>query len=183
MPEGLFDALPQDMLLDLVKYLQSSTGPATATPKNGASEPLMVSGALEGESLTAKATAGKVKTQNMANFKAGEWSGGKHLWWTGGKVGDKLTVSFPVKKAGLQKVHAVFTKAPDYGIVRLAVDGQPSVLGDLDLYRGNVSNTQVRFIGEFDLQPGDHMLEVTIIGHNEKAKPAMMFALDYLTVK
>jgi putative membrane-bound dehydrogenase-like protein len=183
MPEGLFDALPQDMLLDLVKYLQSSTGPATATPKNGASEPLMVAGALEGESLTAKATTGKVKTQNMANFKAGEWSGGKHLWWTGGKVGDKLTVSFPVKKAGLQKVHAVFTKAPDYGIVRLAVDGQPSVLGDLDLYRGNVSNTQVRFIGEFDLQPGDHMLEVTIIGHNEKAKPAMMFALDYLTVK
>ncbi|MEN3941761.1 PVC-type heme-binding CxxCH protein [Prosthecobacter sp. SYSU 5D2] len=182
MPEGLFDALPQDMLLDLVKYLQSQAPAASAGSKEKAESP-SVPGAIEGESLQAKATGGKTKSQNMAGFKTGEWSGGKHLWWTGAKVGDKLSITFPVTKAGRQKVHAVFTKAPDYGIVRLAVDGQPSVLGDLDLYRSNVSNTAVRFIGEFDLQPGNHTLEVTIIGKNEKAKPAMMFALDYLTVK
>lgn len=179
MPEGLFDALPQDMLLDLVKYLQSSVVPASAGPEKSTS----VLGALEGESLKAKATAGQVKTQNMTGFKTGEWSGGKHLWWTGAKVGDKLRLSFSVGKAGKQKVYAVFTKAPDYGIVSLSVDGQPSGLGNLDLYDPKVVNTAEQLIGEYDLEAGEHMLEVTIQGKNEKAKPAMMFALDYLRVE
>jgi len=179
MPEGLFDALPAEMLLHLVKYLQSDAGAAKKTNPEMRSIP----GAQEGEALKTQATGGKAKTQNMGNFKGGQWSGGQHLWWTGAQVGDHLKITFNVAKAGKQKLHAIFTKAPDYGIVTLKVDGQDSPLGPVDLYDPAVVNTFEQLLGEFDLKPGEHTLEVTIHGKNAQAKPAMMFALDYLRVE
>lgn len=187
MPEGLFDALPPASVLDLVKYLQSdagggkaeSSGPSAYVPATAPK----AAGTLEGEDLHADATGGKVRVQNMGNFKAGHWGGGKHLWWTDAKVGQKLQVTFPVAKGGKQKLQAVFTKAPNYGIVTLKVDGQDSLLGPVDLYDPAVVHTKELLLGEFDLQPGDHTLEVTIQGSNPSAKPAMMFALDYLRVE
>ncbi|HEY1083238.1 MAG TPA: PVC-type heme-binding CxxCH protein, partial [Prosthecobacter sp.] len=178
MPEGLFDALPAASLLDLVKYLQSGTS-------GGAQEKWIVPGAIEGESLKdkTKATGGSVRTQPMGGFKAGQWSGNDHLWWTGGKVGDKLTATFSTAKSGKQKVYAVFTKAPDYAIVTLRVDGKASGLGDLDLYDPAVVNTQEELLGEFDLAKGEHTLEITIQGRNASSRSGMMFALDYLRVE
>ncbi len=179
MPEGLFDVLPAEMLLDLVKYLQSGANPAGKSGGQAHSIP----GALEGEALKTKATGGKTSSQDMSKFKGGQWSGGKHLWWTGAKMGDKLTLTFPVTKAGKQKLYAAFTKAPDYGIVSLSVDGQPTALDKLDLYDPKVVNPPEQLIGEFDLTPGDHHLEVTLQGSNLAAKPALMFALDYLRLE
>ena len=177
MPEGLFDALQPEMVVDLVKYLQSggSTRPAEAVAAK-------VPGALEGEVLTAKATNGKVRTQGMGNFKAAQWSGGAHLWWTDGKPGDKLTLNFTAAKAGKQKVSAVFTKAPDYGIVTITLDGKPTLIREYDLYDPHVIPTAAETLGEFDLAAGAHVLEVTITGSNANAKPRHMFALDYLMV-
>ncbi|MES2507562.1 MAG: c-type cytochrome, partial [Verrucomicrobiota bacterium] len=176
MPEGLFDALPADMLLDLVKYLQSG---ASAASKGG-SETALVTGAMEGENLKAEATDGSTRSQNMGGFKGGQWSGGKHLWWTGGKVGSMLKITFQVAEAGKKKVYAVFTKAPDYGIVSFKVNGNSSALGPVDLYDPGVVNTAEQLIGEFEFKPGEQTLEVMIDGKNPAAKPALMFALDYL---
>lgn len=171
MPEGLFDALPADSLLHLVKYLQSQTAAAQDTP---------IPGAQEGEALQAQTNGGKVKIQAMGNFKAGHWSGARHLWWTGGKVGNTLKLRFTKTQPGKQKLKAVFTKAPDYGIVSFQVAGQASTLGDVDLYDPSVVNTPELLLGEFDLPRGEHELAVTIQGQNPAAKPALMFALDYL---
>ncbi|MBB5038366.1 PVC-type heme-binding CxxCH protein [Prosthecobacter dejongeii] len=179
MPEGLFDALPADMLLDLVKYLQSG---ASAASKGG-SETALVTGALEGENLKVEVTDGSTRAQNMGAFKGGQWSGGKHLWWTGGKVGSTLKITFPVAEAGKKKVHAVFTQAPDYAIVSFKVNGNSSALGPVDLYNPGVVNTAEQLIGEFEFKPGEQTLEVMIDGKNAAAKPALMFALDYLRVE
>lgn len=178
MPEGLFDALPADMLLDLVKYLQSGA----AASKSG-TETALVTGALEGENLKTEATDGSTRSQNMGAFKGGQWSGGKHLWWTGGKVGSTLKISFQVAEAGKKKVYAAFTKAPDYGIVSFKVNGNSSALGPVDLYDLGVVNSAEQLIGEFEFKPGEQTLEVMIDGKNPAAKPALMFALDYLRVE
>jgi putative heme-binding domain-containing protein len=179
MPEGLFDALPQDMLVQLVAYLQSGAG-AGATEAAGRHA---VAGAIEGEGLMTEASAGQVRPQGMAKFKAGRWSGDSHLWWTGAKPGSTLTIQFKAPKAGKQKVFAAMTKAPDYGIVQIKVNGKPTAIGDIDLYDAGVVNTPELFLGEFDLAAGGQKLEVTITGKNPAAKPSYMFALDYLRVE
>ncbi len=175
MPEGLFDALRPEQVIHLVKYLQSQSPAPAETPR--------VPGALEGETLKAQATRGSVRTQGMGGFKAGRWSGNSHLWWTGGQQGDRLTIRFPVAKAGRQQLFAVFTRAPDYGIVKLTLDGQPVELGELDLYDPQVVHTPEHRLGHFDLTAGEHTLEVTLSGTHANAKPSFMFALDYLRLE
>ncbi len=175
MPEGLFDALPQEMLLNLVKYLQSD-GPGSETRQ---------AGLIEGESLTATTTTtgGSAKTQNMQGFRDGTWSGGSHLWWTGGKPGDKLTLTFTSPEAGKKRVFAVLTKAKDYGIVSLRLNGQETALLDYDLYDPKVVNTAEELLGEFDLKAGPNTLQIEITGSNPVAKPSHMAALDYLRIE
>ncbi|HRJ10952.1 MAG TPA: c-type cytochrome [Prosthecobacter sp.] len=173
MPEGLFDALPQEQLLALVAYLQSPGGDAGA----GA-------GMIEAEKLQAAVSRGKTAPQGMGNFRDGRWSGDSHLFWTGGKPGDTLTLSFPVAEAGKRKVYAVLTKAPDYGSVRLTVNGAAASTVEMDLYDAKVTNTEEVLLGEFDFKPGAQKLEITISGANPKARPGRWYvALDYLRVE
>jgi putative membrane-bound dehydrogenase-like protein len=172
MPEGLFDALPPEQLVHLVAWLQ------------GAGDAGAANGRLEGETLPTKASAGKASPQAMGNFSEGRWSGDRHLFWTGGKPGETLTVTFPVKEAGRRKVHAVLTKAPDYGQVRLTINGVVASTVELDLYDAKVTNTEEILLGEFDLKAGEQKLEITISGANPKAKAARWFAaLDYLRLE
>ncbi|MCP5558692.1 MAG: c-type cytochrome [Verrucomicrobiaceae bacterium] len=178
MPEGLFDALQPTQVIDLVKYLQSGGG---SRPAEQAADKVV--GAIEGESLTAKAAKGNVRTQGMTRFSSGKWSGGAHLWWTDAKPGDKLTLNFNAAKAGRQKVSAVFTKAPDYGIITITLDGKPTSIREYDLYDPQVIPSGAETLGEFDLAAGAHTLEVTITGSNANAKPRHMFALDYLKLE
>ncbi len=173
MPEGLFDALPKEMLLNLVKYLQSD-GPTPGSAREGI---------IEGESLKATTTGGSAKTQNMSGFRDGNWSGDAHLWWTGGKPGDKLTVTFDAPQAGPRRVFAALTKAKDYGIVSVRVNGEETALLDYDLYDPKVINTGEELLGEFDLKAGANTLEIEITGINPAAKPSYMAAVDYLRIE
>jgi putative membrane-bound dehydrogenase-like protein len=172
MPEGLFDALQPAQVIDLVKYLQSNgTTPNTPRP-----------GLIEGESLlpTAKTTGGSVKSQAMGGFKAGAWTGNSHLWWTGGKPGSKLSLTFNAPKAGRQKIFATFTKAPDYGIITARLNGTSTSIENYDLYDPKVIPTTEQHLGDFDLKPGPNTLELEITGSNPNARPSHMVALDYL---
>ncbi|MCB1208370.1 MAG: hypothetical protein KDK97_03530, partial [Verrucomicrobiales bacterium] len=102
---------------------------------------------------------------------------------TDAKPGDKLTLNFTAAKAGRQKVSAVFTKAPDYGIITITLDGKPTSIREYDLYDPQVIPSGAETLGEFDLAAGAHTLEVTITGSNANAKPRHMFALDYLKLE
>ena len=175
MPEGLFDALPQDMLLNLVKYLQSDGSAVSETRAD----------LIEGEALldSVKTTGGSAKAQAMGGFKKGAWSGGSHLWWTGGKPGSKLTLTFNASKAGRQKVFATFTKAPDYGIITARINGAETDIQDYDIYDPQVIDTGEELLGEFDLKAGPNNLELEITGSNPAARPSHMAALDYLRLE
>jgi len=84
---------------------------------------------------------------------------------------------FPVEKAGRYRVWANLTKARDYGIVELSINGQPT--GPFDRYHPQVAHDRLD-LGTFTLKEGPNRLAVKITGTNKKAIPRYMFGLDYL---
>jgi hypothetical protein len=141
--------------------------------------PKQVRGAIEGESLKIlNGTGGRPQTQDMVAF-GDQWSNDAQLWWTDAKPGDRLDLALPVAKAGSYKVLAQFTKAVDYGIVQLSLDGQK--LGPpIDLYHDGVIASGEMELGTLTLGASDHKLTVEIVGANPKADKKYMFGLDYL---
>lgn len=176
MPEGLFDALKPEQVIDLVKYLQSgAAGPAKA----GTTIP----GAIEGETLKViSKTGGNAKPQGMGGFGA-EWSGASQLWWTGGKPGQKLTLALPVQEKGRYTLKAALTLARDYGIVDVALDGKPVATG-WDGYNGpKVIHSDELDWGTHELSAGEHVLTFTITGKHADAAPGYMVGLDYVRLE
>jgi len=141
-----------------------------------------IKGTLEGEELTIlQKTAGNAAPQDMAPFGS-DWSNESHLWWTDAKPGDTLDLAVPVEKAGTYRLKMQLTKAVDYGIVQLSLDGKK--LGQsIDLYNNGVVATGVLDMGTHELSKGQHVLRVEITGANEKAVKNYMFGLDYLKLE
>ena len=139
-----------------------------------------IKGAIEGERLKVLSrTGGKTQTQDMAGFSGGKWSENAHLWWTGAKPGDKLTLAVPVKADGKYEVKVQLTKAIDYGIVQLSLDGK-KLDKPIDLFNDGVIPTGPLSLGTHELTKGIAKLGVEITGANPKAKKAYMFGLDYV---
>ena len=180
MPEGLLDALTKNQVINLVAYLQNPDGfPASAAGV------WRLEGAIEGETLKVLAvTGGKTASQKMGAFKASRWSGNDHLWWTGGKVGDTLTLALPIAAKGTYEVKFVGTKAHDYGAFELRLDGK--LLGEegYDFYNpAEVVTTGELNGGRHELDIGEHRLEIKILAPNPAATPRNMFGLDYVKLE
>ncbi|MBI4618456.1 MAG: DUF2961 domain-containing protein [Planctomycetes bacterium] len=158
--------------------------PATAKDRAIPEIPPMrrVEGALEGEILRVlEATSGNAGPQDMEAFGDG-WSGGAHLWWRDAGPGDRLRLAFESEGEGKKMLVLALTRAPDYGIVRVALDGE--ALGDpIDLYAPRVEPAEPIEL-EVRLSRGTHELAVTIEGSNPAASPKNhMFGLDYLLLR
>lgn len=140
-----------------------------------------VHGAVEGETLQVTVTGGNARPQKMDRFAADQWSGDDHLWWTGGRPGDRLRFELPAKsgKVGLE---LVLTCARDYGIVRLFVDDKPLDQA-IDLYNPEVITTGVLTFNDLQLGPGKHTLTIEIVGANPKAVKSYMVGIDYLRLR
>ena len=180
MPEGLLEALTKEQVINLVAYLQFPDGFPASAPGVWHLE-----GAIEGESLKVlTVTGGKTASQKMGGFKASRWSGNDHLWWTGGKVGDTLTLALPVTAKGTYEVKFVGTKAHDYGAFELRLDGK--LLGEegYDFYNpAEVVTTGELNGGRHELDVGEHRLEIKILAPNPAATPRNMFGLDYVKLE
>lgn len=138
-----------------------------------------IPGVIEGEALKVLAkTGGNPQEQDMTGF-GGQWSGDAHLWWTDAKPGDRLELALPVETSARYEVSAQLTKARDYGIVQLWLDGKK--LGEpIDLYDPNVVPLSGVKLGLHELAAGQHKLAVEITGANAKAVQSYMFGLDYV---
>lgn len=134
--------------------------------------------AIEAEMLKPTATGGQVQAQPMGGFTSGKWSGDQQLWWTGGKTGDALTLTFAVKAPGVYRLAASFTRAPDYGIVSVTVNGIATKAEKLDLYDTEVTKTRLVPLGEFKLDAGNHRMGITLTGSNVSATPSFMVGVD-----
>ncbi len=174
MPEGLFDSLPPDALQHLVGYLQNSAVTQTATS---------IPGAIEGEALKVlEIKGGQTKPQNMGGFGT-QWSGKAQLWWTGAKPGNSLTISLPVENAGTYHLTAALTKARDYGIIDVTLDGKPIAIAWDGYNPLKVIHSANLDWGTHHLTAGEHRLTFTIKGAHPDAAKGYMVGLDYVKLE
>jgi len=170
MPEGLLGNLSPDEVRDLIAYLQSPV----QVPLASAAEVLVD----DTEIKVAEVKGGGVMPQGMGGFSGGSWTGSRQLWWSGAKRGDSLALEFDVAEAGRYEIYGVFTKAVDYGTVRLALNGQPA--GELDFFhKEGVVTTGEILLGSQALEQGRQVLGVEITGANPEAR-GHMFGIDHL---
>ena len=141
-----------------------------------------VPGVLEGEDLKViERTGGTASPQDMTGF-GGKWSDQSQLWWTRGKTGDRLTLAVPVKESGQYKLIVQMTKAVDYGIVQLSLDGRK--LGNpIDCFNKGVIPTGPIVLGSLELNKGEHKFMLEIVGANDQAVKAFNAGLDYLKLE
>jgi putative membrane-bound dehydrogenase-like protein len=125
---------------------------------------------------------GVVQTQDMGAFPLGKWQNNDQLWWTGAEPGDKLRLVVPVKQEGTYQVSAIWTKARDYAIIQLYLDGRKTGK-PLDLYNPDVISTEPLPLGTHKLSAGNHQLTIEIVGANPRAVKAYMVGLDCLIFK
>lgn len=128
-------------------------------------------------------SAGKTRVQEMQSFKKDRWSGGKQLFWSGAKPGDRLELEFTTAEGGEHAILAMFTMAGDYANIRLELDGK--ALGEpVDLFNfPDVITSGELNLGNRILDAGTHKLAVIIAGANPSAAPAHMVGLDYIRLQ
>jgi hypothetical protein len=120
--------------------------------------------------------------QEMANHGAGKWKNDIQLWWTGARPGSVLELALPVAENGKHEVIVYLTKAADYGIVQLSLDGKKA--GEpIDLFNRGVIPSGPISLGTHDLTAGPHKLSVEIVGANPDAKKSYMFGISQIDVK
>ena len=134
---------------------------------------LRIPGMIEGESLleTASVTAGELRVQDMGGFEpdSGRWSGGTQLWWVLSRPGARLTLDLRAPTAGTYELVGYFTRAQDYGDVRLDINGRalsPIVRG----YSPTVEPTGPVSFGRVPLRVGSNTLTVEIVGKDARSQ-------------
>lgn len=137
-------------------------------------------GAIEGEKMKVlSCSGGTFEVQDLSIFSDSNWSGDEHLWWKNPKVGDQIALEFAVQEKGTYELRVAMTRAKDYGIFQLSLDGK-KIGVPIDLYGPNVVPTGALTFSEHQLEPGKHTLSFELVGKNEKSIPNHMLGLDYI---
>jgi hypothetical protein len=172
MPEGILDAMSTTDARDLIAYLQSDKQVRLAQP----GEIL-----FEGEHMKVLKKTGNTSSQAMNSYTADQWSGDAQLWWTGARPGDTLVLDFEAPQEGTYTLATVFTKAVDYGKVRVSLDSETNfILEEVDLYDTRVNTTGELTLGQHALTAGKHRLIINVLGKHPKAASGYKFGIDYL---
>lgn len=115
---------------------------------------------LEGESLVARSRIGQVSVQSMRMHGDG-WSGNAQLLWDGGSPGAMLDIEFEVLQPAVYALELYFTRAPDYGQIAFALDGQ-LLNATLDIYSPELTRPVPYQAGTHALTAGPHRLSIKI---------------------
>ena len=142
----------------------------------------VIAGAIEGESLKVLEVDGTAEPQDLAGFEPELWSKDRHLWWREAKPGGRLRLAFPAPADGRYKVVAYLTKAKDYGVHRILINGKAA--GDpIDFYDERVVPVAPLDLGIVALRASGNELTVECVGTNDKANPRnYMFGLDCIVL-
>ncbi|MGH7480875.1 MAG: glycoside hydrolase family 172 protein [Longimicrobiales bacterium] len=124
---------------------------------------------IEAEALLGRAsvTGGELRVQEMGAFE-GEWGGDAQLWWVGASPGDRLTLPIDAPAAGSYELVGFFTRAQDYGIVRLHVAGRP-VGALMDGYAPRVEPTGPVSFGSVRLSEGTNDVVIELVGKDVRS--------------
>jgi hypothetical protein len=102
--------------------------------------------------------------QDMKESGRGMWSQAEQLLCRA-QPGGSVELGFEVREAGRYRVRVLATAAPDYGTIRVALDGKAQ-RPDFDLYAGRICPAGSLELGEHELTAGKHTLRVTAVGKN-----------------
>jgi D-arabinan exo alpha-(1,3)/(1,5)-arabinofuranosidase (non-reducing end) len=120
--------------------------------------------AIEAESLLPPAET-NTDVQRQGNCCGVVWSGDAQLWLRASAPNQFATLAFEAPRAGRYGLSAVYTRAGDYGLLALEVDGQP--VGDpVDGYNPGVVKSELTRFGEVELAEGAHTLTLRVTGRN-----------------
>ena len=129
---------------------------------------------FEGETLVVSAhDKCPVVRQKMGNL----WSGSEHLFCQASN-GGSVQFEFMCRKAGKYRVRLLATAAPDFGTIRVKIDGKDAGT-DFDLYAGRVCPSGSLELGEHPLVAGKHALSISVVGRSPVSKNHY-FGLDTL---
>ncbi|MEV7028553.1 carbohydrate-binding protein, partial [Kitasatospora sp. NPDC093558] len=167
--------------LDVVETLGPVYRASLAEQVEGQSTP--ASFTAEGESLVQLGATDPLRVQTLAQCCAGAgWSGGGHVFFAANEVGDNASFRVSVPEEGEYQLTALLTKAADYGVVQLSIDGQ-NVGGTFDGYNPTVTTTSYTAGSTVRLARGDHELRLTVTGKNPAAvAPYYQAGLDRVTL-
>ncbi len=124
---------------------------------------------IEAEELIEESsvTNGRLQVQDMSNFD-GQWGGDEQLWWINGRPGDRLNIPIQVDEQGKYELIGFFTRARDYGIFRILVNGEP--VGNLiDGFSPQVEATGPQYLGRVSLPEGENTITVELVGKEARA--------------
>ena len=184
--EGLQILLDRAGEGELIKWNQFSRGPLPVGPKSTpqatpqAKKNLGPGLVIEGEALKVTKADGQARPQGMQTFGNGKWSGNSQLWWIPERQDATLSAEFSVPEAGEYDLYFAATKAVDYGIHSLAVNGK--VVGKPhDFFQANgVAHTGQIPAGKVSLKKGTNTLTIKSTGSHPDAEKRYMFGLDFL---
>lgn len=135
--------------------------------------PTRLPGMIEAEGLirSAHVTGGELQVQDLSfeEDSTATWSDGRHLWWVNARPGARLTLPLPAPAAGSYELVGYFTRATDYGDVRLSVNGvalAPVVRG----YSPTVRPTGPISFGRVRLRAGANTVVVEIVGKDPRSQ-------------
>lgn len=131
---------------------------------------------IEAEAARVAATYGcRVIPQKMDGFGGPMWSGETQLF-CGGRRGGSVTLEFETGTAGEYRVRLLATAAPDFGRVRVTLDGIP-IDREFDLYSGRVCPAGSLELGNLQLDAGTHTLRFESVGKSD-ASDGFAFGID-----
>jgi len=112
-------------------------------------------------------SGGKVGPQLMAEFGSG-WSNNTQLFWGQGSTGAVLDLVLDVPMAATYAIELYMTRAPDYGILKIEVDGKASPV-EFHGYSPRVIGANPVQVGKFSLQAGQRKISFMITGKNQNS--------------
>jgi hypothetical protein len=141
------------------------------------------SGLIEAEQLrlVGKSREFDFWLQPTSSFGGGRWSEDGQMLAVGTQQGDWIELELPEREPGPQRLELFLTRAADYGVVALSLNGTP-LGGEVDLFsdRGVVP-TGALDLGAVELRGKGDVLRIRVVRANEKtAPPHFQFGIDGL---
>lgn len=126
---------------------------------------------IEAEKLIASSKItgqGNLKVQKMPD-KENKWGGNEQLWWVNAQPGNILELNLDSQKSGEFELLGFFTRAKDYGIFQVFINGRP--LGNLiDGYSESIEPSGPISFGYVNFKKGKNKLEVRLLGKDSRSR-------------
>lgn len=138
---------------------------------------------FEAEAIDASVSAGTLDAQPLDPALLGTWRQQHQLRWQGARPGAELTLPFETAEPGTYRLSVRFTRAPNYAIVAVRLDDQPTALDRVSLYAPQMVAADPLGMGEHVLAPGTHRLRFTIVGAHPQAEPGYEVGVDAIRLE